>query len=125
MSPRPVNFGNVFLPGCNIFPLYLRYLVLSTTTGADYLYFYRSTGSTAMELYADSPQIVERSDTIAHIEFYIMRAYKLITKKRRPEDGSATARDDLAVMKEFWQAYHGPQDTITICLEIQQRLLYD
>jgi hypothetical protein len=28
-------------------------------------------------------------------------------------------------MTTFWQKFHSGQDKITICLEIQQRLLYD
>lgn len=42
-SPRPVYFGNVFIKNCNIFSMYLRYYVVSSTTGADYLFYYRST----------------------------------------------------------------------------------
>lgn len=68
-SPRPVYFGNVFMKDCAIFSMYLRYYVLSTTTGADYLFYYRSTHTMATSLYQGArTKLCMHPETIGLIE---------------------------------------------------------
>jgi len=108
--------------------MYYRYYVFSTTTGADHIFYYRSTYSKRKTLYPYRPWVpsalITRDDTIGVLEQYLITAYGCL-KKTRLMDSDVSPSEDLKVMTEFWQQFHDGQDKITICLEIQQRLLYD
>ncbi len=129
-APRPFELGTVFNTGCNTFSLLYRYYVLSTSTGADHLFYFRSTGNNSdlVSLYPFNVHLKDcndfsRKDTRGVLEHYVKLAYRLTGTERKDE--IATPIDDLKRMVEFWLRYHGKQDSIIICLEIQQRLLYE
>lgn len=63
----------------------------------------------------------KREDTRGVVEYYIVLAYHLMQRQRSVR---STPDEDLQLMHEFWGKYHDAQDSIVVCLEIQQRLLY-
>ena len=65
-----------------------------------------------------------RKDTRGVLDWYIKQAYQLV-KTKQQRMGNATPLQDIEVMKEFWVQYHDGQDTMMLCLEIQQRYLYE
>ncbi len=126
---RPVRFGSVFKEDCNRFSFYYRYYVFSTTTGHDYLFYYDTTDSAESTIYPHAPRLktqhlFTRSDTCGVLEWYLNVAHYRTGRLQRVVF-KTDPLSDLAVMQEFWAKYHDGQDTITLCLEVQQRLLYE
>ena len=120
---RPVYLGNVFRPGCKVFSMFYRFYAISITTGADYLYYYRSTRNKDPRLHKNGrSNLLSRQDTCGVLEMYLNNAYRLQNQIRMPH---ATCEEDLELMKKFWAEYYWGQDIMLICLEIQQRFLYD
>ena len=64
----------------------------------------------------------DREDTLGYISWYIRYAYWLLGRQRFKE---ASPYDDLLVMFKFWQEGFNQQDTKVICLEIEQKFLFD
>ena len=54
--------------------------------------------------------------------WYLNIAYKRLNKERK---SNASPFVDLVTMQEYWTKFHLAQDSIVVCLEIEQRLLYD
>ena len=78
---RPVYLGNVFRPGCKVFSMFYRFYAFSVTTGADYIFYYRSTYSTKTSLYENGhPHLLERQDTCGVLEMYLNNAYRCLHK---------------------------------------------
>ena len=87
-NKRPVKFGSVFLKGCNRMSLLYRYYVFSTVTGADHIYYMRSTGNsvTQKSLYPDIKELEDwaafkHEDTRGVVEYYVQMAYR---ERQRP-----------------------------------------
>jgi hypothetical protein len=120
---RPVYLGNVRRDRCDVFSMFYRFYAMSTTTGADYLYYYRSTHNKENRLHnKGSLQLLSRPETCGVLEMYLNNAYRMQKKVRTP---FATCQEDLDLMQKFWTECYWGQDIILICLEIQQRFLYD
>ena len=103
--------------------MYYRFYAFSCTTGADYIYYYRSTYNATGRLYPKGYLgFIQRPDTCGVLEMYLNNAYRQMKKDRQP---TATCEEDLALMREFWKWYYWGQDIMLLCLEIQQRFLYD
>ena len=74
---RPVLLGNLYRPDCAQFSMLYRFYAFSTTTGADYIYYYRSTLNSRKTFYLNSTfEQLERPDTCGVLEMYLNNAYK-------------------------------------------------
>ena len=108
---RPVQLGAVFNENCNRFSLFYRYYVFCTTTGRDYLFYYKSSGTSPHQsLYAHIPaientQLLSRRDTRGVLDSYIKTVYVRMGKGERVEC-EASPQQDLVVMKKYWKLYH-------------------
>jgi len=63
------------------------------------------------------PKLTVRSETLQVLNGYINHAYKLVNILDRDEL-KASVQGDIKIMKDYWDKYHGAQDTIVMCLEI-------
>lgn len=89
-SERHVRLGNVYRMKPNQPPrfcLYLRYYVFSTATGADHIFYYRSTHNTSRCLYSKIPGAgrvqFSRADTCGILEWYLQMVYSKMNKTFR------------------------------------------
>ena len=103
---RHFNFGQVFLLKKPVFALLLRYYVFSTVTGADHIFYLRTTGNKNDSLYPQLQirRLLFRPDTCGLLEWYLNLVY-LITGKKRSLDTQQSPSADLEVMVEYWSKY--------------------
>jgi hypothetical protein len=103
--------------------MYYRFYMFSCTTGADYIFYYRSTHTQSKSVYTNgNTDFITREDTCGVLEMVLINAYRRMQRFRQP---TATCEEDLALMSEYWKWHYWGQDVMLICLEIQQRFLYD
>lgn len=68
--------------------------------------------------------LLKRDDTAGLLEWYLNLAY-IRQSEERGLKGLTKPRDDLKLMLKYWAVFQNGQDSILMCLEIQQRLLYE
>ena len=85
--------------------MFYRYYVISTTTGADYLYYYRSTYNDKQDLYPHFNHgcdgIIVRNDTTGILEQYLNTAYQCLNRIRTV----CMPDNDLDVLCLFWKSF--------------------
>ena len=105
-----------------------RYLVLNVVTGMMHLYhFEQSTDEAGLKkgrfgLYKELKPHFRREDTPRYLHRYFERALETIGEPKKMYE--LTPLQLLLAMREYWHLTGCAQDTLVICLEVQQLFLY-
>ena len=87
------------------FCMYLRYYVFSTATGADHLFYIRSTNNETKTLYAKvegaDTVYFKRVDTCGILEWYLKMIYSRTSRPVRSNLQLVTPWEDCQVLKSF------------------------
>lgn len=107
------------------FAVLTRYYILNSVTGSHHLFQFRQKKHVRDKWFplSDAQPNCSRTDMKAYFMWYVDFAYEKLGLPL-PDESNLRAFDILQVMSEFWNVSCGPQDSIAICLEIQQRFLY-
>jgi len=111
------------------FAVLSRYYIHNVITGAHHLFYFYHDAVSKPILYDDvklRSSIISRHDTRNYLNWYLEFAYLTVgiaplTRQPYPQNRML---EILRTMKKFWLLTFGPQDTIVVCLEVQQRWLY-
>jgi len=73
-------------------------------------------------MYDELKPHIEREDTPRYLHHYFKRALETIGEPRKMNE--LTPLQLLKAMREYWHLTGCAQDTLAICLEVQQLFLY-
>ena len=108
------------------FSILTRYLVFNQITGMFHLFHFQQAPESDSErkFFSDHffAPAVARRDIKLYLLHYFDQAFKTVGEAARM--ASLTPLEALAVMRSFWHLTGCAQDTIVICLEVQQLHLY-
>lgn len=103
-----------------------RYFVLNLNSGKLHTFrFHCAEQATAFYPRLDNAKQyfeTKRQDTNGYLQDYLKHMYESIGQPRTQD---ATLEDDLRVADRFNETNFNQQDTLIICPELEQRLLYD
>ncbi len=103
-----------------------RYFVLNLNSGKLHTFrFHCKEAATAFYPHLDNAKQyfeTKRKDTNGYLQDYLEHMYESIGQ---PRNQDATLEDDLRVADRFHETNFNQQDTLIICPELEQRLLYD
>jgi hypothetical protein len=124
--PSPIPFAESMLLIKPPFAILTRYYVYSNVTGAHHLFMFGSKTVPEPKMWFPmlrvQPQFV-RTDTSKYLRWYFDFAYETVGLPK-PDWRVLKPFDLFRVMRTFWHYEFGPQETVVVCLEIQQRWLF-
>ena len=111
------------------FSILTRYLIFNKVTGYHHIFQFKQFKPTTEDPLTDyffkslkkSPS-VERKDIKLYLHWYFRYALRIIGDPRHPK--KLTPIEMLVQMRNFWHLTGDSQDTVAICLEVQQLYLY-
>ena len=104
-----------------------RYLVLNVVTGMFHLYQFDQSEEKHLKnglfaMYKDLKPQFKRDDTPRYLHHYFERALQTIGEPKKMFE--LNPLELLIAMREYWHLTACAQDTLAICLEVQQLFLY-